>query len=274
LLETVDVGRQSVSDLAASAGEDAVAALRELAAPLRGARVLHLNATPYGGGVAEILRSEVPLLRELGIEANWRVITGDKTFFSVTKTMHNALQGAEGTLSDPEKEIYLTYSTRNAHLLEESYDLVVAHDPQPLAIPALRGAESARWVWRCHIDTSEPNPELWSFLRPYLGGYDAAVFTLAEFVPPDFPGSRVEIIPPAIDPESPKNMPLRDGTAARVLRWIGVETERPLVTQISRFDHWKDQPGVISAYKLLREEVPDLQLALVGSMALDDPEGW
>jgi trehalose synthase len=122
LLETVDVGRQSVSDLAASAGEDAVAALRELAAPLRGARVLHLNATPYGGGVAEILRSEVPLLRELGIEANWRVITGDKTFFSVTKTMHNALQGAEGTLSDPEKEIYLTYSTRNAHLLEESYD--------------------------------------------------------------------------------------------------------------------------------------------------------
>jgi trehalose synthase len=160
VLESVDVGRQSIGDYEGTTGREAVDRLRSLAEPLRGARLLHLNATPYGGGVAEILRSEVPLLRDLGLEADWKIITGDKDFFSVTKTMHNALQGAKRTLTDHEKEIYLTYSTRNAHLLEEEYDLIVAHDPQPLAIPHFHGREATRWVWRCHIDTSEPNPEL------------------------------------------------------------------------------------------------------------------
>jgi len=274
LLETVDVGRQSVDVLGPTVGGDVISGLRALAAPLRGARVLHLNATPYGGGVAELLRSEVPLLRDLGLEADWKVITGDRDFFSVTKTLHNALQGAERTLTEHEKEVYLTYSTRNARLLEGEYDLIVAHDPQPLAIPQFYGRGDVRWLWRCHIDTSEPNPSLWDFLRPYLDDYDAAVFTLGSFVPPGFPVERVEIIPPAIDPESPKNFALDPGTAGRVLRWIGVETERPLITQVSRFDPWKDQPGVIEAYRLIKEEVPSLQLALVGSMALDDPEGW
>jgi trehalose synthase len=191
VLESVDVGRQSIGDYEGTTGREAVDRLRSLAEPLRGARLLHLNATPYGGGVAEILRSEVPLLRDLGLEADWKIITGDKDFFSVTKTMHNALQGAKRTLTDHEKEIYLTYSTRNAHLLEEEYDLIVAHDPQPLAIPHFHGRGGARWVWRCHIDTSEPNPELWDFLRPYLDDHDAAVFTLDGFVPSGFPFSRV-----------------------------------------------------------------------------------
>jgi trehalose synthase len=274
VLESVDVGRQSIGDYEGTTGREAVDRLRSLAEPLRGARLLHLNATPYGGGVAEILRSEVPLLRDLGLEADWKIITGDKDFFSVTKTMHNALQGAKRTLTDHEKEIYLTYSTRNAHLLEEEYDLIVAHDPQPLAIPHFHGRGGARWVWRCHIDTSEPNPELWDFLRPYLDDHDAAVFTLDGFVPSGFPFSRVEVIPPAIDPESPKNIELSSKTTERLLGWLGVEFGKPLVTQVSRFDPWKDQPGVIEAYRLVKREVPDLKLALVGSMALDDPEGW
>ena len=274
MLESVDVGRRSVADYEGAAGREAVETLRELAGPLRGARILHLNATPYGGGVAEILRSEIPLLRDLGIHADWKIITGDRAFFSVTKTMHNALQGSQRTLTDHEKEVYLTYSTRNARLLEEEYDLIVTHDPQPLAIPQFHGRGSSKWVWRCHIDTSEPHPGLWDFLRPYLDDYDAAVFTLEDFVPPEFPIPRVEVIPPAIDPESPKNMGLDPKTARRVLQWIGADPDRPLVTQVSRFDPWKDQPGVISAYRMVREEVPDLQLALVGSMALDDPEGW
>jgi trehalose synthase len=274
VLERVDVGRQSVAGYEATAGLEAIERLRELARPLQGARVLHLNATPYGGGVAEILRSEIPLLRDLGLRADWEIITGDKEFFAVTKTMHNALQGSERSLTTHEREIYLTYSTRNARLLDEEYDLIVAHDPQPLAIPQFHGRGSAKWVWRCHIDTSEPHPGLWEFLRPYLDDYDAAVFTLADFVPPEFPVPRVEVIPPAIDPESPKNIELDERTANRVLQWIGVEVDRPLVTQVSRFDPWKDQPGVISAYRLLKEEIPDLHLALVGSMALDDPEGW
>jgi trehalose synthase len=274
MLESVDVGRRLVGDYEACAGREAVERLRVLAEPLKGARVLHLNATPYGGGVAEILRSEVPLLRDLGLEADWKIVTGDREFFSVTKTMHNALQGAKRTLTDHEKEIYLTYSTRNARLLEEDYDLIVAHDPQPLAIPQFHGRAGAKWVWRCHIDTSEPNAELWAFLHRYLDDYDAAVFTTQGFVPPEFPVPRVEIIPPAIDPESPKNIELSSRIADRILGWLGVELGKPLVTQVSRFDPWKDQPGVIEAYRLVKGEVPNLKLALVGSMALDDPEGW
>jgi trehalose synthase len=274
MLEAVDVGTQDLNLYERSAGADAVAQLRELAAPLEGARILHINATPYGGGVAEILRSEIPLLRNLGLLADWKLITGDQTFFLVTKAIHNGLQGAPRELTPTEQETYLTHSARNAQLLEEEYDLVVVHDPQPLPLLLLHGKGASRWVWRCHIDTSEPNPLVWDFLRPYLDDYDAAVFTLGSFAPPDVPVERVEIIPPAIDPESPKNLELDDRVASRLLRWIGVETKRPLVTQVSRFDPWKDPLGVIEAYRLIKAEVPGLQLALAGSMALDDPEGW
>jgi trehalose synthase len=158
--------------------------------------------------------------------------------------------------------------------LDERYDVIVVHDPQPLALRELHDATPTRWIWRCHIDTSDPNPSVWAFLQPFVVRYDAAVFTLGGFVPPDFPVHRIEIIPPAIDPESPKNLELGHRLAARVVEWIGIRTTRPLVTQISRFDQWKDPLGVVAAYRLIREEVPDLQLALVGSMALDDPEGW
>ncbi len=221
MLETVDVGTQYVNLYESSAGADAVAQLRELAEPLRGARVLHINATPYGGGVAEILRSETPLLRNLGIVADWKLITGDEPFFTVTKAIHNGLQGAPGGLTGAQQETCLTYSARNAQLLEEEYDLIVAHDPQPLALLQLHGKGATKWIWRCHIDTAEPNPQVWEFLRPYLEGYDAAVFTLGNFAPPDAPVGRVEIIPPAIDPESPKNMQLDRRTARSWRRGAG-----------------------------------------------------
>lgn len=274
MLEPVDVGTQSIDRYVYDAGADAVAALRELAAPLRGVRVLHLSATPYGGGVAEILRSEIPLLRDLGLVADWHVISGDDAFFRVTKAIHDSLQGSPTGLTPGDEQRYLAQATHNARLLDESYDIIVVHDPQPLALLELHGRGDTRWIWRCHIDTSQPNPEVWAFLRPFLTSYDAAVFTLGGFVPPNFPVERVEIIPPAIDPESPKNIELGTALATRVLEWIGVDTRRPLVTQVSRFDPWKDPLGVIEAYRLVREEVPDLQLALVGSMALDDPGGW
>lgn len=273
MLQTVDVGVQSVGWYEASAGREAVDELRRLAAPLRGLRVLHVNATPYGGGVAEILRSQIPLLRDLGIAADWKLITGDEAFFRVTKAIHNGLQGAPRELSGAEWETYLAQSVRNARLLEERYDVVILHDPQPLALRHFHGNGDVKWAWRCHIDTSEPNPAVWDLLRPFLDGYNAAIFTLDEFVPPDLPVARVEVIPPAIDPESPKNMPLSDQAAARLLGWIGVEVDSPLLVQVSRFDPWKDPLGVIAVYRLIRDEIPGLQLALVGSMALDDPEG-
>jgi len=274
MLELVDVGERSLDDYRGVAPEAVLDALRRLADDLRSVRVLHLNATPYGGGVSELLRSVVPLLNDLGLVADWKIIRGDDAFFQVTKTMHNALQGATLGLSKEQRDVYLANANQNAGMLEEDYDVVVIHDPQPAAIPLLRGKGTARWIWRCHIDTSHPNQEVLAFLRPYWAEYDAAVFTMAEFVPPTFPVDRIRIIPPAIDALSPKNLPLDNGLARHILDWIGVRPDGPLITQVARFDPWKDPLGVITAYRLAREDVPDLRLALVGSMAFDDPEGW
>jgi trehalose synthase len=273
-LQAVDVGERSLASYLNVAPIHVLEALEREAEKLRGARILHLNATPYGGGVSELLRSGVPLLANLGLRVEWHVISGDEPFFRVTKAIHNGLQGDARTLTDAEREAYLKTSARNADLLADGYDFVVVHDPQPAAMLPLRGKGDARWIWRCHIETSRPNPETWEFLRGFLCDYDAAVFTLREFVPPDLPIARVAIAPPAIDPLSPKNLPLTRVTARQVLDWIGVRLDAPLVTQVSRFDPWKDPLGVIAAYRLARTEIPDLQLALVGSMALDDPEGW
>lgn len=276
MLQLVDVGSQSIDSYRRSAGRDAVLEVRDLASDLRGLRVLHVNATPYGGGVAEMLRSEIPLLRDLGIEADWRLIVGDEKFFSVTKDIHNGLQGSDRSITATEQETFLAYSQRNAKLLEDEpdYDIVVVHDPQPVAMPSLHHSERTRWIWRCHIDTSEPNIEVWDFIKPFLDPYDSAVFTLAEFVPKDFPIDDVDVVPPAIDPASPKNIQLDGHLARGLLSWIGVEMSEPLVTQVSRFDRWKDPLGVIAVYRLAAEEIPNLQLVLAGSMALDDPEGW
>ena len=274
MLELVDIGPRHLTSYRNVAPDALLGDLERAAARLRGARVLHVNATPYGGGVSELLRSIVPLLNDLGIVAHWRIIRGDERFFEVTKKIHNGLQGGAQGLTESERETYLGTSRQNAELLEGQYDFVFLHDPQPAGILGLRPGRTGRWVWRCHIDTSAPNPDVWAFVREHLNGFDAAVFTMAAFVPPDLPIGRVEIIPPAIDPLSPKNMPLHTDTARQVLEWIGIELNRPLITQISRFDPWKDPLGVIAAYRLVRQEVPNVQLALVGSMALDDPEAW
>lgn len=275
MLELVDVSSRSLDAYRGIAPDDILDSIVAQARELRGARVLHVNATPYGGGVSELLHSTLPILAGLGLVAHWRIIRGDERFFRVTKKIHNGLQGGAEPLSEVEREAYLGASKRNAELLEEQYDFVFLHDPQPAAMRLLRGdGADTRWVWRCHIDTSAPNRDIWSFMRGYLTGFDAAVFTMAEFIPPDLPIERVEIMPPAIDPLTPKNMPLDERTAHAVLEWLGVRLDRPLVTQVSRFDPWKDPEGVIAAFRLAREQVPDLELALVGSMALDDPEGW
>ena len=248
--------------------------LRAHARTLKGARILNVNATSYGGGVSELLRSSVPLLRDLGLTVDWKVIGGDEDFFQATKALHNGLQGGPHALGDAEQAAYRRCIEENAATLDGGYDFIVIHDPQPAGLLQAHGKGNARWVWRCHIDTSEPYPAAWQFLAPYLEGFDAAVFTMAEFVPPDLPMSRVEAIAPAIDPLSPKNIDLDPRMASQILDWIGMEIPGRLVTQISRFDQWKDPLGVIDAYRLVREEIGDLQLALVGSMALDDPEGW
>jgi trehalose synthase len=274
MLNLVDVGESSLASYRGVAPDELLEAVTQAAAGLRGARVLHLNATPYGGGVSELLRSVVPLLNDLGVTAHWRIINGDDPFFQVTKALHNGLQGAPGALDDKQKARYLATSRANAAEFGHGYDYVFVHDPQPAALLEFAGKGSARWIWRSHIDSSRANPEVWQFLRPFLADYDAAVFTMAEFVPADLPTPVVAFIPPAIDPRNPKNLALPEATARQVLEWIGIHTNRPLVTQVSRFDPWKDPLGVIQAYRMARTEVPELQLALIGSMASDDPEGW
>jgi trehalose synthase len=274
MLELVDVGVQTVDAYREAVGEEAVEELRQVARELRGTRVLHLNATPYGGGVSELLRSLVPLLRDLGLAADWRIIGGDTPFFQVTKKMHNALQGSPYELPAADREDYLSHNRENASLLESEYDVIVVHDPQPAAIRHFREKGNPKWVWRCHIDTSEPSEPAWSFLRPFVESHDAIVFTMEEFVPSGLDEERVHIIAPAIDPSSPKNLGLPSRLCRSIISWMGVEPARPLITQVSRFDPWKDPMGVIATYRRVRQEVRDVQLALLGSMALDDPEGW
>ncbi len=274
MLDLVDLGKRSFSAYRGIAPDEQLDEVIHLAERLRGARCLHLNATPYGGGVSELLRSGVALINDLGLVNEWQIIRGDQAFFQVTKRLHNALQGDSRGLSESDKATYLAQSQLNAARLSEDYDFIVVHDPQPAALPMVGGRKCARWVWRCHIDTSHPNPEAWEFLRPFLSVYDAAIFTLPEFIPPRFPVSRISIQSPAIDPLSPKNLRLPEYLARQVLEWLGVRTDQPLVTQISRFDPWKDPLGVIAAYRRVRAHVPNLQLAMVGALAMDDPEGW
>jgi len=275
MLAHVDVGEGTLASYRGVAPDQLLDAVERTAQELRGARVLHLNATPYGGGVSELLRSVVPLLNDQGLIAHWRIISGDEPFFQVTKALHNGLQGAPRELDDKEKARYLATSRANAAGFDdEEYDFIFVHDPQPAALLQFAGKGRARWIWRSHIDTSRANPGIWHFLRPFLADYDAAVFTMSDFVPADLPTAVVDIIPPAIDPQNPKNLPLPEQTARQILEWIGIHTEHPLVTQVSRFDPWKDPLGVVEAYRQVRQDVPELQLALVASMATDDPEGW
>jgi trehalose synthase len=210
-----------------------------------------------------------------GLDAEWRIIHGEDEFFNVTKKIHNGLQGSPQGLSPEEEAVYQRYNLLNADQLDEAdYDFVIIHDPQPAALVDHFPARQAHWIWRCHIDLSEPNPEVLEFLLPSLARYDAAIFHRPEYVPAVGRLPEAFIWPPAIDPLAPKNMALSPDDAAYIVDQFGIDVERPLIVQVSRFDPWKDPLGVIDAFRLTRKDHPGLQLALVGSMAHDDPEGW
>ena len=255
-------------------GDALIDELQSLAKSLAGIRICEINATAAGGGVAELLGAEIPILQALGVNADWRLIHGDAPFFEVTKAFHNALQGADLDLTETIKQTYLDRDRGCAEMIEGSYDVYIIHDPQPAALKHFARANSARWIWRCHIDSSEPNPHVWSFLKPFVEEYDAVVFTMREFCPPDLKTSHAVFIPPAIDPLGTKNMELPEEICKKALANSGVDLNRPLLLQVSRFDPWKDPLGVIEAYRLVKEKRPEVQLALVGAMAGDDPEGW
>jgi trehalose synthase len=275
MLQLVSVGKKSLADYAPFVGEEEIAAIRALAEPLRGKRVLHVNATAFGGGVAEILTNLVPLMNDVGLDVEWRVIYGSDEFFNVTKAMHNALQGAAIPLTPEMRATFDRFARLNAEAFTGEYDFVVVHDPQPAAIPYFNGrAGGSTWLWRCHIDTSHPNPEAWDFLAPFLAPYDVGIFTLKDYVGPGLQFKRFAFIPPSIDPLSTKNVPMSEEKARATVSRFGVDPKRPLLVQVSRFDPWKDPLGVIDAYRMVKTEVPNVQLVLAGSMASDDPEGW
>jgi trehalose synthase len=249
--------------------------ISQLSEWLKGARVAHINATAFGGGVAEILQSLIPLMRSVGLDTEWRVMGGGEDFFRVTKAFHNGLQGMDVPLTEDMKQVWELYNQRCADDFQGQYDFVVVHDPQPAGLLYFHGHDEVKhWIWRSHIDTSHCNDEYWEFLLPFLAGYEAAIFSMEEYVGQgvDFP--ELAIIRPSIDPLSRKNRPMSRQRAKRICRGLGVDTDRPVITQVSRFDPWKDPLGVIDAYKIVKRSMPDIQLVLMASMANDDPEGW
>jgi trehalose synthase len=274
VLPLVNVGHKSLADYATIATRGLMDEIRRLAEPLAGKRVVHLSATAFGGGVAEILYTLIPLMDDAGLEVEWRLIRGQDEFYAVTKAIHNALQGDPRGLTAEQEEIFRRYNALNADEFEDDYDFVIVHDPQPAAMIAHFPDSQAKWTWRGHIDFSSPNPDVLELLLPSLGRYDAAIFHMPAYVPKAEGLPPCIIWPPAIDPLAPKNMALSAEDAAYIVDQFGIDVERPLLTQVSRFDPWKDPLGVIDAYRIVKRESPDVQLALVGSMAHDDPEGW
>jgi len=276
MLHKISLGISSVDKYRLIGTRELIDEIVSLGEELKGLRLCHINSTPFGGGVAELLVSYIPLLRSLGIKADWQVIRGDRRFFTITKGLHNALQGAPFEEIKKEKihRVYLSNNSDNARELDPNYDVFVVNDPQPAALRHHLPDSKAKWIWRCHVDSSEPDETVWDFLRPYVEEHDAAVFTTTEFIPQDLRVAKITTMAPAICAFSSKNMFIKRYVCREMLENLGFNTQRKLITQVSRFDRWKDPFGTIAAYRLAKEKIPELQLAMIGSFAQDDPESW
>ncbi len=280
MLAKVSIGRHccaastNVANYRSLVGDEIINEIQTLASQLKGVRICHLNSTANGGGVAELLSRHLPLVQALGVSAEWRLIHGEPEFFTVTKAFHNGLQGGHYDLGDQAHELYLAANEQSAKLLSTEYDVFIVHDPQPVALRHFSGPRNAKWIWRCHIDSSAPDPSVSSFLTPFIEEYDAFVFTMPEFLLPSLPKHKAHFIAPAIEPMATKNMDLPLEVCKRAIADSGMDLTHPILLQVSRFDPWKDPLGVIQAYRLVKEEIPGVQLALIGAMAGDDPEGW
>ncbi len=253
-------------------GKEFIDELFLISRKLKGIKVLHVNSTKEGGGVAEILNRLVPLMNELGIETDWQIIKGDRTFFNFTKKLHNLLHmpGKEEINSD-EIVYYLKITYENMNQIDtENYDVIFIHDPQPMGL-VIKKQPGQKWIWRCHIDTSTPDPKAWHFLENFLNAYDACIFHMPEFA---YEGITIPtyIIAPSIDPLHPKHIELSQEEIINTLTRFGINPEKPIILQVSRFDRLKDPFGVLKAYKLVKKKY-DCQVVLVGAFAPDDPEG-
>lgn len=276
MLNKISLGPANINKYRMIESRGIIDEVASLGQELKGLRVCHVNSTPFGGGVAELLVSYIPLMRSIGIQADWQVIRGDRRFFTITKGLHNSLQGAQfkSIRKETWRDLYLSINKANAAQLDTNYDVFIINDPQPAAMRHYLPQNQAKWIWRCHVDSSQPDDIVWQFLRSYIEEHDAAVFTAKQFVPADLQVDKLAIMAPAINAFSSKNMFIKRYVCREMLENLGFDTQRPLITQVSRFDCWKDPFGTIDAYRLAKTEVPGLQLALVGSFAQDDPESW
>jgi trehalose synthase len=237
---------------------------------LYGRHIVHLNATYQGGGVAEILYSLVMLMNDVGINAGWRILHGSQEFFEITKSIHNALQGASMDLCEHKRRVYLRVNDSFAKFTHLNHDCVIIHDPQPLAL--IRSYRKIQpWIWRCHIDLTSPDPVLWDFLKGFVLKYDQVVFSNEKYFKDDLPVDQ-RLMYPAINPLSPKNSPMQEQSIREQLAQAKVPTDKPVITQVSRLDPWKDPEGVIDIFKIVKEKV-DCRLILCYNAASDDPEG-
>lgn len=261
---------RDLTDFRKEVGDDIIYSIYRKAKKLYGKHILHLNSTYQGGGVAEMLVSLLPLTNNTGIHADWRILHGNPDFFNITKKFHKALQGEELHLTEMKKQLYLQANQDFSIFTHIEHDCVIIHDPQPL--PLIKFYKKRQpWVWRCHVDLSNPNNELWEYFKQYILKYDVVIISNEKYRKKDFPVEQ-RIIYPAINPLTPKNKKLSKSDIAKYLKKFGVPTDKPLLIQISRFDKHKDPEGVIKVFKLVKENV-DCRLVLCGGMAADDPEG-
>jgi len=265
---------KTLSEYSEIVGSDVVGHLFQLASPLKGMRVVHINSTRMGGGVAEILYKMVPLMNDLGLDARWEIITGGPEFYECTKAFHNGIQGNQVVVPEI---LFKAYEAANAETAEtlrpllKDTDLVIVHDPQPAALIRHFPERRNKWVWRCHIDASHPVRQVWKYLQSYVEHYDASIFSLSSFAR-RLPHP-VYLIAPSIDPLHEKNVDLDEAESLASREKFGIDPERPMLLQVSRYDRFKDPLGVIAAYRLAKRFVPGVQLVLAGGGASDDPEG-
>jgi trehalose synthase len=269
-VESSTLGTHSFESYAPLIGEDAIERILRKADRLRGAHIVHISSTFYGGGVTEILTPLTLLMNDMHIETGWRMLQGTPAFFGCTKKLHNALQGDTIELSPEEREIYEEVTRENAMRLHlEDCDAVIVHDPQPLPLIRHLEGQGGRWIWQCHVDLSTPHAPVWNYLREFVEQYDAAVVSLPEYK--QALGIPQHIVTPAINPFSSKNCELTSRQISKCLAYHRIPTDRPIVAQVSRFDRWKDPVGVIEAVRKARKQV-DCTLVLLGNNAVDDPE--
>lgn len=264
---------KSIDQYSHIVGQNAIDEIKELARRLEGGSITHINTARRGGGVAEILKNLVPLANSMGLNAKRRVMEGSSDFFEVTKSFHNALQGKNLPLSASMKETYIEYNRKYANELDLDSDVVIVHDPQPAPLIDFLKREDKNFLWRCHIDISEANRAYWNFLKQFVDQYKALIFSLKRYIREEIRKKKYFVVSPSIDPLADKNRHLSPDRVLETLRNYDVDPERPIITQVGRFDYFKDPLGVIDCYKLVKQRVPQAQLLLVGNIPQDDPEG-